>query len=945
MNQLLELLTKSIAPGVPNALAAAVTTASSQSRPSVGAQDANDARASALSDVIEHDLVSAGDNERTLRFQALKRRLMSAGRPDSGLASFRDKASLIELLDGLRGGNTRQQILTPSSIQAHFESFADTGAGSRPAPIGAGLSLQPALLPMHRDQAPAHDKDSRMAEPEVASRQPRPQPSVTSSATAPRVAALSEAELLTGAGVLPPSSEAALVRDLLFVFQGIDGHYVRWRPSASSDAAEPPAARRRRAPRGEGALPLLPPSLGGTGAYDSTVCEGFACAKAVDGHPVPLQTAHAVQSLGELGWLYRRIQGLLDAPPNQQGARPARSRTGPEAPTGLVRNAFSAAVRAELDVYFRQLATLDAQLSAQGRGAEGAWTLQRLRLWAQEPMQTLRSLAVVTEACEGLRGCALAGALAAHCDHGDPSVRSLVSRLLRSACAPIRGWIRDWISSGDLPASSVSQMNSEGSAQAGGSEEEGALPSSAASEFFITCTVATHNAFRAGGRPSDLDDDGRPEWQPDAFTVDLTQIPCFFSRELAHAILAAGRAVHFVRHACGDAAWVRSAIGDAVAAALGTASPPANGAIGSALAPAWGSPDDATVSAALAAADASASGLARTREEQSRLAAMSSDQCEAADAFGVDEAARLVAAVRPLADRRLVHLLLHVHGLGLHLDGLQRYVLFAAGDFASTLVSALAQELDRPGTAVASSRHMLEAALEGACRACGGGDDPDSDPRTKQLTDRLNVTLHTASPGDSGWDVFALSYALIPPLSSVVSADAQEQLARVSAFLWSLKRSEFTLGNLWSGAMTASHSLRKLGHAGLDRLLHCCHALRSEMASATSTLGGYLARDVLAGEGASLQASLAAADGLDALLSAVGLYVHSVVDKCFLAPRTSPVAARLRAICELVLAFSRVQEGLISAAQAQVAARRAHQAKMAQRHVEGACRTTRRHSY
>lgn len=953
VTQLLELLVKSLAPGAPaSALAGAVATASSQPRPPVGTAEDNDDRANVTLDALEQVLVQqagsdgggSSDAADTLaRFRTLRRRLLAAGRPDSGLAAFRDKASLVALLGELRGASA---AVSPPSLHAHLSS-SPAGAAAPAASSLASLpelhQQRPQLLPAHAPAAPA-PAPARQLAPVAA---PAPAPSAAASPPP------SLSDTLSSAGVLPPAAEAALVRDLLFVFQGIDGHYVRWQlQQAHGDGPQQRAVQTRRRPL---------PAVSVTALDDEGA--GFVCADVVDGYAVPAQVARTVHVLAELGWLYRRINKLVDPPAVAAGG--ASSGGGSGTTTSLARHAFLGGVRAELDAYFRQLAGLDAQLAAaQGQqpggaaaaaaSADNAWTLHRLRLWAAEPLQTLRTLAVIVESCDGLAGGPLLSTLDAHGRDGDPAVAAMATRLLSRVCrGPIRSWVREWVSAGELPAAAPAARRRPAAAAADGdaatADASSAQPPES-SEFFI---AVSPSSLPSGAAAGDADDEAsRQSWTPERFHVVPSAVPSFWPPELAASLLATGRAVHFIRHGCGDGEWVRDAIGKAVAGALaGTPSAPA-----AALLPAWAGDGEAR---ALAAAAASSRGLSLAREEDALQAALAESGGGDADPTGVGEAARLVGAVRPLAEGRLVHLLTSVHGLPAHLRALQRYVLFAAADFASALVTALAPELDKPAHELAAARHSLEAGLEGACRATTATAAAD-DGGGGASTDRLQVTLLPPSAGDVGWDTFTLTYVVPPPLAPIIyyrtgggslfaadgsGSDALADVdggaatyARLSSFLWRVRRCEHVLSGLWSAGMSASHALRRLGHRRLDVLMHATHRLRADTAAWLSTLSSYLTADVLAGAGRALDAAVAGASGLDALLAAHAAYLASLADKCFLSPRTAPVAAVLQRLMDGVLDFAGLHQGLLAGALAQAAERRAYDAQVARRRAEGALR-------
>ena len=64
-------------------------------------------------------------------------------------------------------------------------------------------------------------------------------------------------------------------------------------------------------------------------------------------------------------------------------------------------------------------------------------TLRRLLVWAQEPIERLKLMAILCDSVGRLRGGDIASCLNMHLRHGDPSVQAFVSRTLRRVCAPL----------------------------------------------------------------------------------------------------------------------------------------------------------------------------------------------------------------------------------------------------------------------------------------------------------------------------------------------------------------------------------------------------------------------------------------------------------------------------------------------------------------------------
>lgn len=191
--------------------------------------------------------------------------------------------------------------------------------------------------------------------------------------------------------------DLAIVRDILYIFQGIDGKYVRFDPIADTYMISPETK-------------------------------------------VPCSISDIVSKLAELGWLFTRVQRFarIDA-------------GGPS--IGLVERAFCSALHTELSEYFRLLSVLEAQIKAQSATDATTvppLTLRRLVVWTREPLARMRTLATLVDGCKGLKGGALARELHTHAKHGDLYTRDLIERTMKSVNRPIYDMLHRWIYEGEL---------------------------------------------------------------------------------------------------------------------------------------------------------------------------------------------------------------------------------------------------------------------------------------------------------------------------------------------------------------------------------------------------------------------------------------------------------------------------------------------------------------
>lgn len=198
-------------------------------------------------------------------------------------------------------------------------------------------------------------------------------------------------------------TEEALVRDVLYCCQGIDGKYVK---------------------------------------FDAAV-DGYVLPELIK---VPRATRIHVRKLCELGWLFRNVEGYTS---ESMGRFPAED-------VGTVGQAFCAALRDELSEYHKLLAVLEAQamnpipLVSENASAGNYLSLRRLSVWLVEPMVKMRLMAVLVDKCRVLRGGAMAGAIHLHAQHGDPLVHEFMTRLLRRVCSPLFEMVRSWVLEGEL---------------------------------------------------------------------------------------------------------------------------------------------------------------------------------------------------------------------------------------------------------------------------------------------------------------------------------------------------------------------------------------------------------------------------------------------------------------------------------------------------------------
>ncbi|KAH3813588.1 hypothetical protein DPMN_142049 [Dreissena polymorpha] len=193
--------------------------------------------------------------------------------------------------------------------------------------------------------------------------------------------------------------ETELVRDLVYVFQGIEGKWVRFDASKDGYKVDPQAG-------------------------------------------IPKAIRQLVSKLAECGWLFNKVKNYVET-------RCA------DKTFGLVGQSFCAALQQELTEYYRLIAVLESQLQEElDQGidmvSQGSVTLRRLVVWTFDPLIRLKTLAALVDVCKGKKGGALASSIYSYMQHGDPFVKSLIRHILTMVSQPIYATLLRWIYDGEL---------------------------------------------------------------------------------------------------------------------------------------------------------------------------------------------------------------------------------------------------------------------------------------------------------------------------------------------------------------------------------------------------------------------------------------------------------------------------------------------------------------
>ena len=684
--------------------------------------------------------------------------------------------------------------------------------------------------------------------------------------------------------------ENKLIRDLLFIFQGISGTFIKYDTRSAQY--------------------IIDPTLG-----------------------VPIPVQDTVYSLCELGWLYSRIHEYIHKAERDQ--------------CGVVVQAFCFAMQAELHDYYRLLSILDKELSDRsnvssssssssssgsrsnkngasasasvgvdvglGSSAEGpsGLTLVRLRAWMQEPLERMMLLARLVDSAGPLTGGALASRLHGHKHHGDKAIQATLQRIMVTVCGPIYDMLRRWILHGELH--------------------------DPYQEFFV--------GHRAGVTTAHI-------WQ-DGYYLRMHMLPTFFTPSLAKKVFVIGKTINFMKlgqnqvlnsSSSSSSSSSNMAINVNSSASVGVSNSvvpvlvPALGrfhkitrSIGSGLGiGVRGSSNSNTFEGGQIENNGGSDISAEINTVQlpisadpalaAPVAAIAAATTTVGSAMSYGNEERLIEAISQVTldtDTRLLRLIENRYHLQDHLYALKQFLLLGQGDFVVGLMDTIGPELKKRATLL--YRHNLTGMLEGSLRSS------NAQFLASDVLDRVGVKLLQASPGDSGWEVFTLDYMIEPPLTAIVHKQAMVLYRTAFHMLWRLKRVEWTLASGWKQLLLLTHS--RGAFEGLNRLkpvFHRCSLNRARMLHVVTTLNTYLMFEVLENEWQMLEERLVNnCTSLEDVIDTHDAYLQGIVQRALLTSQDDALNTQLQHMLQAILRFCSLEDTLVADTLSALARRKA----------------------
>ena len=261
-----------------------------------------------------------------------------------------------------------------------------------------------------------------------------------------------------------------------------------------------------------------------------------------------------------------------------------------------------------------------------------------------------------------------------------------------------------------------------------------------------------------------------------------------------------------------------------------------------------------------------------------------------------------IDVIHKLINKDLVRIIFTKFKFLANLDSINKYLLLGQGDMIQTLMESLFEELDKPANLI--FKHNLQSNLESAIRASNAQYN-DADCLKK-----LNIKLNNASVGDIGWDIFCLEYKVDLPLSIIFNNKLLKDYQKLFFFFWKIKRIEYSQNNhIWKQVKSLNQILKKKDDFMKKSIKLSIH-FNQEVIHFISNLHNYLALEVLETQYKKLINELPKVNNLDELITKHKKFVDNIKKQCLLDEDNITINKKIANIFEIILKFRTIYDFL-----------------------------------
>ena len=630
-------------------------------------------------------------------------------------------------------------------------------------------------------------------------------------------------------------TEKDIINDLLFVFEGINGKYIAY------DAAE----------------------------------DAYILNKLI---PWSEEIYNIVNSLCEIGWLYKKIKLYLDY------------YKGSNIQSQFIKS-FIYSIQNELNDYFKLISFLRKLNSNKninnGRKSQNL-NLKNIVLWTLVPKETLKWIAACCEALHTLKGTSVLSQIYSFVHYG--GCNKYLNNILNEVSKPFINFVINWIKYGELQDPNK--------------------------EFFVD--------ILSGIKDDDI-------WNLQ-YQLIGKNVPNFMKREPTLKIFEVGKCIHFIRNYCKEN-YNLSNLKIILINLINKYSKISLEKEGK-------NNMNINNQMELEESDINMNSIMNIRNnEQNQIRGSNINNAEKYDFdYGFDEDKLVfeiesyqscldfidyifdpskqeeilnmsfineiifnIDVIHKLINKDLVRIVFTKFKFLTNLNSINKYLLLGQGDMIQSLMESLFEELDKPANLI--FKHNLQSNLESAIR---GSNAQYNDSECLQ---KLNIKLNSASVGDIGWDIFCLEYKVDLPLSIIFNTKLLKDYQKLFFFFWKIKRIEYSQNNhIWKKIKTFNQLLNHNKIDFMKKSIQISIHFNQEIIHFISNFHSYLALEVLETQYKKLINELPKVNNLDELITKHRHFVDNIKKQCLLDESNITINKKITNIFDIILRFRNIHD-------------------------------------
>ena len=597
-------------------------------------------------------------------------------------------------------------------------------------------------------------------------------------------------------------TEKDIINDLLFVFEGINGKYIAY--DASKDAF------------------ILNPIM-----------------------PWSEELYNIVNSLCELGWLYRRIKLYIDYFKNSS------------VKSQFIQS-FIYAIQKELDNHFRLITFFKKINNNQKTGNEIGkrnLNLKNLFLWTLDQKEKLKWIASSCETIHPLKGPAVLSQIYSIVNYG--GCNQYLNDVLNEVSKPFISFILNWIKYGKLEDPHK--------------------------EFFVEIIK--------GIGVDDL-------WKL-MYQIVGKNVPNFMKRSSTIKIFEVGKCIHFIRNFCKENYNLSNLKKILINLIEGNEKSDNNEInIKNGIIPNKFGNNNFDYGYDKDKIKFEIESLKSCLEFIDYLFSQDNQE-EISNISFINDIIVNIDVIHKLINKDLIRIFLDKFKFLSNLESINRYLLLGQGDMMQTLMELLFEELDKPSNLIL--KHNLESYLDSSIRAS------NAHFKDEENIKKLSIKFLNPSPVSVGWDIFCLDYKVDLPLNIIFTSKLLKDYQNLFLFFWKIKRIEFSqINHIWKKLQNINNNYSSIlmkDKQFIKKTMRISIHFNQEIIHFITNLHNYFALEVLETQLKKLKIDLSKVNNLDELILKHKQFVENIKEQCLLDAQNTTINKKIFSIFNIILNF------------------------------------------